>query len=154
MLKNIVINFTAIVILTVSLWGIYYQRWFILLREVKTRKISDGIQRQERIQSHVDSRCCKITNARSWTELHRKYNAKYTGGESSSACTYIKRHSSSPRDNATMRRGGCLTYVSLTFSHVTLDHRRVNAFSEQHVAPNDTSRLRSFFSSRDYSFPM
>lgn len=71
-----------------------------------------------------------------------------TSGESSFACTYIKQHSLSLRDNAAMCRGGCLTYISLAFSHVTFDQRRVNAFSEQHVVdvvPNDTSRFCSFF---------
>lgn len=124
---------------------LYFENWLkTVTREIKTRKISDRIPRQERVQSYVDSQCCKITNAWSWAELHRKYNAKYTGGESSSACTYI---SDIPRHRETMQwcAVAVVSRISLAFSHVTFDHRRVNAFSEQYIAPNDISRLRSFF---------
>lgn len=61
-------------------------------------------------------------------------------------CVYIKRHSLSARDNATMRRGGCLMYISLAFSRMTFDHRVVfKRFQRTTRALNDTSRLLSPF---------
>lgn len=73
-------------------------------------------------------------------------------------CVYIKRHSLSARDNATMRRGGCLMYISLAFSRMTFDHRVVfKRFQRTTRALNDTSRLLSpflFLLPRGYYFPM
>lgn len=70
---------------------------------------------------------------------------------------YIKRHSPSTRDNTAMRRVAsrrCLTYISLAFSHVTFDYRRVNAFNQQRAISTTPQGSSSFFLSRDYSFPM
>lgn len=69
------------------------------------------------------------------------------GDEYSPLCIlYIKRHSPSLRDNATMRRGDCLVCISLAFSRMTFDHRVVfKRFQRTTRAPNDTSRLLSPF---------
>lgn len=71
---------------------------------------------------------------------------EYTQTTSILVCVYIKRHSPQSRDNATMRRGDCLVYISHASSCMTFDHRVVfKRFQRTTRALNDTSRLLSPF---------
>lgn len=128
----------------------YVNVWFRQHRPVKKYSNAQNFReaiatgKSAYIQLYIDSQYYKIANTR------RGIRRKYTQTASILFCVYIKRHSPSPRDNATMRRVAAI--VSCIYRLHFLAWRLttvscLNSFSEQHplLTTLQGSSLRSFF---------